>query len=117
MTKERFLSALQRHRERVIYAFGWAVVLLSPFLMMYFRSRNSSEPLPWGFYGAVWATMGLFLVFFLFHNRFVAPLFSVRARAATLSSHFYWYFCLVCFSISLSPSSDRLLPRSGPVMR
>ena len=49
MTKERFLSALQRHRERVIYAFGWAVVLLSPFLMMYFRSRNSSDPLPWGF--------------------------------------------------------------------
>lgn len=75
MTKECFLRALQRHRERVIYAFGWAVVLLSPFLMMYFRSRNSSEPLPWGFYGAVWATMGLFLVFFLFHNRFVAPLF------------------------------------------
>ena len=75
MTKECFLRALQRHRERVIYAFGWAVVLLSPFLMMYFRSRNSSDPLPWGFYGAVWATMGVFLVFFLFHNRFVAPLF------------------------------------------
>ncbi len=66
MTKECFLRALQRHRERVIYAFGWAVVLLSHFLMMYFRSRNSSDPLPWGFYGAVWATMGVFLVFFLF---------------------------------------------------
>ena len=117
MTKECFLRALQRHRERVIYAFGWAVVLLSPFLMMYFRSRNSSDPLPWGFYGAVWATMGVFLVFFLFHNRFVRRFSSDRARAATLSSHSYWYFCLACFSISLFPSSDHLLPRSGPVMR
>ena len=91
MTKECFLRALQRHRERVIYAFGWAVVLLSPFLMMYFRSRNSSEPLPWGFYGAVWATMGLFLVFFLFHNRFVAPLF-FRPRK---SRYFIFAFLLV----------------------
>ena len=117
MTKECFLRALQRHRERVIYAFGWAVVLLSPFLMMYFRSRNSSEPLPWGFYGAVWATMGLFLVFFLFHNRFVAPLFFRPRKGRYFISHSYWYFCLACFSISLSPSSDHLLPRSGPVMR
>ena len=75
MTKERFIHALQRHRELVIYAFGWIVVLLSPFLMMYFRSRNSSDPLPWVFYGTIWGTMGVFLVFFLFHNHIVAPLF------------------------------------------
>lgn len=117
MTKECFLRALQRHRERVIYAFGWAVVLLSPFLMMYFRSRNSSEPLPWGFYGAVWAMMGLFLVFFLFHNRFVAPLFFRPRKGRYFIFAFLLVLLLGVFQYLTSPSSDRLLPRSVPVMR
>lgn len=80
MSKERIINFLQRHRELVVYTFGWGIVLLSPFLVMYLRSRSSGDPQPLAAYNYVWLTLGTFLVFFLFHNRFLAPLFFRRHK-------------------------------------
>lgn len=81
MNKDRLLDKLQRHRELIIYAFGWGAVLLSPFLMMYFRVRNTDDPISWPFYAHIWATMGVFLLFFVIHDRYVARFFFNRQRA------------------------------------
>ena len=75
MNKDRLLDKLQRHRELIIYAFGWGAVLLSPFLMMYFRVRNTDDPISWPFYAHIWSTMGVFLLFFVIHDRYVARFF------------------------------------------
>ena len=80
MKKEKIIQYLQRHRESVVYLFCWLTVFVSPLLVMSLRSRSDGEALPWHFLGNIWWAVGVFLVFFLVHNFFVAPLFFFRRK-------------------------------------
>lgn len=75
MKREAITQALHRYREHIIYVLGWFVVLISPLVTVYVRASYGKEQLPWHFLWVVWTVMGIYLLFFLVHNFFVAHYF------------------------------------------
>lgn len=82
MKREAITQALHRYREHIIYVLGWFVVLISPLVTMYVRASYGRERVSWHFLWAVWVMMGIYLLFFLIHNFFVARYF-FRPRKRT----------------------------------
>ncbi len=69
------LKFLRKHIEHFIYLFFWLLVYLIPILMMYIRARTHvDEEFEWMEIFHTWTLSSIFLVIFIIHNYFLAPL-------------------------------------------
>lgn len=81
MSRKNIITFLRKHTEALIYAFCWLMIFVIPFVMMYLRTRNSTdEPFQWDELTRVWVAEGAFLVIFIIHSCFLAPLIIYKNR-------------------------------------
>lgn len=74
---------LRKKGEGLVYVFFWLLVFVIPILMMYVRTRNhTDEMFAWGEIFHVWMIEGTFLIMFLIHDLFLAPLLVYKRRRA-----------------------------------
>lgn len=81
MSRKNIITFLRKHTEALIYAFCWMMIFVIPFVMMYLRTRNSTdEPFQWDELIRVWIGEASFLAIFIIHSCFLAPLIIYKNR-------------------------------------
>lgn len=81
MSKTAKIFFVRKYGENLVYLFFWFLVYTIPILMMYVRTRNhADETFDWDEIVRVWIIEAMFLVLFVLHNFFLAPLLVYKNR-------------------------------------
>ncbi len=89
----------QSKQENMMYLVVWGLLFLAPLLSLYVRTINhEGVTFDWTEVLLVWRTFAIFLILFLFHNSFLAPLIVHQQRrvlyfsvvTAVLAAFFIW---------------------------
>ncbi len=70
----------QKRQENIIYATLWTILFIVPAVMIYYQSVRSQVDFRWGELLMTWRSMAIFLIVFLIHNFFLAPILVYRQQ-------------------------------------
>jgi hypothetical protein len=75
------MKLCRRYKENIAYIFIWGVIFLTPVISQYIHSSvKGSAALSWKDLTMVWMFLGAYLLIFLIHNIFLAPLLVYKKR-------------------------------------
>ena len=119
LNKQMNLMKNQSRHENMMYLVVWGLLFLAPLLSLYVRTINHEDAtFNWTEVLIVWRSFAIFLVLFLLHNCFLAPLIVHQQRrvlyfsvvTAVLGAFFIW-------QCSHKPQRDKDFRKRPPMER
>ena len=104
----------QSRQENITYVVVWGLLFAAPLLSLYIRTVNDTDlTFNWLEVFLVWRKFALYLLLFLIHNIFLAPLLIYKQRRITYTS--IVVAVLIAFTVYQCNSRPDLKERKGPI--
>ncbi|MBP3688734.1 MAG: histidine kinase [Bacteroidaceae bacterium] len=101
--------ARQSRQENLIYLAVWTLLFAAPILSLYVRTANETDVrFNWHEVFFVWSKLSLYLLLFLLHNFFLAPLLTDRHRQKRMA--YFSIMALVLAAFTMYQCSNRPSP-------